>query len=176
MKKLFIALVALMAIAAPAHAEAPLHPVAVSQGGAIVGSDTECSTQLSVKLFAHYIDTNGLVGNQIMTTATSTCAGATLPTQDTVVRLFNANGTEIGTPLGCASAVTCTRYDWVWGPQGTRVYGAGAALWKLPSGTAAWVRCVDLNPPGGVVQAGYCSIRSDTKWAAISAYADHYLT
>lgn len=167
-----LALLLLLALPLPAEAQ-PLHPLGWSPGGAVIGTDSACSVTVDVQLFAHYVDVNGRVGNYLMTTATSTCGGTVTPSQDTVIRLFRG-GVEVGSPLGCSSATVCTRYDWVYGSSGEVVTAAGAGVYRLPAGTSAWVRCVDANVPG-VVQSGWCSVRSDPKWAALSAYADHLL-
>lgn len=174
MKRIIGLAVALAAFSGSGAQGAALHPPIVSPGGGIVGTDSDCSTTVQVELFAHYIDRAGVTKNQLLTTTTSTCGGSVSPTQQTVARLFKADGTEIGTSRNCGSAVVCQRYDWVSGASGERFVAAGASILTLPAGTAAWIRCLDFNVPGHL-QAGHCSLRSDTKRAALSAYADWLL-
>lgn len=178
MRKVLLLVVALAGLAATA-APAATHPPVASVGGVVIGTDSVCSTQVEVQLFAHYIDVTGRTKNQVITTATSTCtpttARAIVPTVNTLVRLYNQYGSEIGTPLSCSNAMVCQRTDWLTGSPADQFKAAGAAIWRLPSGNnSAWFQCVGPTFDG-IAQTGFCSLSSDPKWAAISSYTNYHL-
>lgn len=172
MRKVLLLLLLLPVL--PAHAgNPPLHPVGDSVGGVAIGNTTDCTSSIDVKLFAHYIDTNGNEANEIITTAMSTCQGTVAPWQSTFVHLFDQHGHEIGRALNCWGALTCQRSDWISGKPGDTFTVEGSALWGLPNGIAAWFQCQDTNAAGMLV-TGRCNYGND-KWASIDSYADWLL-